>query len=101
MDANTAIPFKSPKEAEISFGCPDGTKVYGMGIPRGITLLTGGGFHGKSTLLEALELGVYDHIAGDGRERVVTDPTAVKIRAEDGEQLEIPNIDSNWLTCVI
>ena len=55
-----------------------------MGIPRGITLLTGGGFHGKSTLLEALELGIYNHIPGDGRERVVADPAAVKIRAEDG-----------------
>lgn len=58
-----------------------------MGIPLGITLLTGGGFHGKSTLLEAIELGVYNHIPGDGRERVVTDPTAVKIRAEDGRSV--------------
>ena len=55
-----------------------------MGIPRGVTMLTGGGFHGKSTLLEALELGIYNHIPGDGREQVVTDPTAVKIRGEDG-----------------
>lgn len=85
MDQSLAVPFRSPKEAETSLECPDGTKVLGMGIPRGITLLTGGGFHGKSTLLEALELGVYNHIPGDGRERVVADPTAVKIRAEDGE----------------
>lgn len=85
MDQSCAIPFKSPKEAEISLDCADGTKVFGMGIQGGITLLTGGGFHGKSTLLEALELGVYNHIPGDGRERVVSDPTAVKIRAEDGE----------------
>jgi predicted ABC-class ATPase len=52
-----------------------------MGIPEGVTLIVGGGFHGKSTLLSAIEKGVYDHIPGDGRECVVTDPTAVKIRA--------------------
>lgn len=44
----------------------------------------GGGYHGKSTLLSALERGVYNHIAGDGREYVITDPTAVKLRSEDG-----------------
>ena len=56
----------------------------GMGIPQGITLIVGGGYHGKSTLLNALELGVYNHIPGDGREYVITDCTAVKLRSEDG-----------------
>ena len=55
-----------------------------MGIKKGITLIVGGGYHGKSTLLNALELGIYDHIAGDGREYVITDNTAIKLRAEDG-----------------
>ena len=59
----------------------------GMGVPRGITLIAGGGYHGKSTLLKALERGVYDHIAGDGREYVITDHTALKIRAEDGRKI--------------
>ena len=54
----------------------------GMGIPQGITLIVGGGYHGKSTLLNALELGVYNHIPGDGREYVITDCTAVKLRSE-------------------
>ena len=58
-----------------------------MGIPKGITLIVGGGYHGKSTLLKALELGVYDHVKGDGREFVITDPTAMKIRAEDGRSI--------------
>lgn len=53
-----------------------------MGIPKGITLIVGGGYHGKSTLLNALELGVYNHIPGDGREYVITDATAVKLRSE-------------------
>ena len=57
-----------------------------MGIRKGITLIVGGGYHGKSTLLEALELGVYNHIAGDGREYVITDDSALKIRAEDGRR---------------
>ena len=55
-----------------------------MGIPKGITLIVGGGYHGKSTLLNALELGVYNHIQGDGREYVITDSTAQKLRSEDG-----------------
>ncbi len=59
-----------------------------MGIPRGVTLIVGGGYHGKSTLLKALERGVYPHIPGDGREYVVTSPDAVKIRAEDGRRVE-------------
>ena len=59
-----------------------------MGIPMGVTLIVGGGYHGKSTLLQAIERGVYNHIYGDGRELVVTDPTAIKIRAEDGRRIE-------------
>jgi predicted ABC-class ATPase len=55
-----------------------------MGIPKGVTLIVGGGYHGKSTLLRAIERGVYNHIPGDGREWTVTVPSAVKIRAEDG-----------------
>ncbi len=58
-----------------------------MGIKKGVTLIVGGGYHGKSTLLKALELGVYDHIAGDGREFVITDDTAMKLRAEDGRSV--------------
>ena len=63
-----------------------------MGIKKGITLIVGGGYHGKSTLLKALELGVYDHIAGDGREYVITQPDAVKIRAEDGRSVKRDDI---------
>ena len=63
-----------------------------MGIPKGITLIVGGGYHGKSTLLEALERGVYNHIAGDGREYVITNQDAMKIRAEDGRSIQNVNI---------
>jgi predicted ABC-class ATPase len=58
-----------------------------MGVPEGVTLVAGGGFHGKSTLLSALAWGVYDHVPGDGREYVVTRPDAVKVRAEDGRSV--------------
>ena len=77
---------------EIELDLPYRGKVRGMGIPRGITLIVGGGYHGKSTLLKALELGVYNHIAGDGREYVITDDTAMKIRAEDGRAVSHVNI---------
>ncbi|CDJ60826.1 hypothetical protein, conserved [Eimeria maxima] len=88
--------FKSPEDLECEFILPNAgaastgelalalTVVRGMGIPRGITLIVGGGFHGKSTMLEALQVGVYNKIPGDGREFVITEPNAVKIRAEDG-----------------
>lgn len=87
-----AIVFESPKSMEVELSLPHKGKLKGMGIPRGITLIVGGGYHGKSTLLKALELGVYNHIAGDGREYVITDDTAVKIRAEDGRAVSHVNI---------
>ena len=79
-----AIPFKSPKELEVTVPLSDGSKMIGMGIKRGVTVITGGGYSGKSTLLDAIEMGIYDHIPGDGREYVLTDPSALKIYAEDG-----------------
>ncbi len=81
------VPFQSPPQLQVSFDCPNCGTVEGMGIPEGITLIVGGGYHGKSTLLQALELGVYNHIPDDGRELVVMNPDAVKIRAEDGRNV--------------
>lgn len=71
---------------------PHAGEVTGMGVKKGITLVVGGGYHGKSTLLKALEAGIYNHIAGDGREFVITDDTAVKIRAEDGRSVKKTDI---------
>lgn len=82
-----AVSFRSPDSLRVSLELHDGRRIDGMGIRRGITLLVGGGYHGKSTLLKALERGVYSHIAGDGREYVLTDADAVKIRAEDGRSI--------------
>lgn len=79
--------FISPKELEIEINTPNRGIIKGMGIPEGITLIVGGGYHGKSTLLRALELGVYNHIEGDGREFVITDDSALKVRAEDGRAI--------------
>mgnify|MGYP001851181304 FL=1 len=87
-----AVPFRSPKSLEVSMELPHRGPVSGMGIPRGVTLVVGGGFHGKSTLLKALELGVYNHIAGDGREYVITDSTGVKLRAEDSRSISQTDI---------
>lgn len=79
-----ATPFTSPKSLEVSITLPSGRTVTGMGIPEGIVVIIGGGYHGKSTLLHAIEQGVYPHIAGDGREWVITRADATTIRAEDG-----------------
>ncbi|WP_291633531.1 ABC-ATPase domain-containing protein [Clostridium sp.] len=75
--------FESPKELEVEFNTKSKGVVCGMGIKTGVTLIVGGGYHGKSTLLKAIELGVYNHIEGDGREFVITDESALKVRAED------------------
>jgi len=82
------VSFQSPSSLEVEFTTPNRGRVKGMGIPKGVTLIVGGGFHGKSTLLNAVERGVYCHIPGDGREYVVTHPASVKIRAEDGRRIE-------------
>lgn len=88
-----AVPFKSPEENRVEIDVPYRDQpLTGMAIKKGITLIVGGGYHGKSTLLQALERGVYTHIRGDGREYVLTDPHAVKIRAEDGRQVTAVNI---------
>ena len=79
-----SVPFVSPENLRISMDLPHRGTITGMGIPCGITLIVGGGYHGKSTLLNALELGIYNHISGDGREYVITDSSAQKLRSEDG-----------------
>ena len=84
MKSSDAVVFTSPPELEHTVELSSGRTVTGMGIPRGVTVIVGGGYHGKSTILRALERGVYPHIAGDGREWVISDPTATSIRAEDG-----------------
>lgn len=86
-----SVPFISPESLQITLNLPHRGALTGMAVSRGITLIVGGGYHGKSTLLKALESGVYNHIAGDGREYVITDHTAVKLRAEDGRSIN--NVD--------
>ncbi len=87
-----SVPFVSPASMETGIALPHAGEVRGMAVRRGITLIVGGGYHGKSTLLEALQMGVYNHIAGDGREYVITDDTAVKLRAEDGRSIRQADI---------
>ena len=87
-----AVPFKSPKSLEVEINLPNTGLIKGMGIKKGITVIVGGGYHGKSTLLNALELGVYNHIEGDGRELVITDSSAMKVRAEDGRSIKNTDI---------
>ncbi len=87
-----AVPFESPASMEVTLALPHKGSLSGMGIKKGVTLIVGGGYHGKSTLLEALMSGVYNHIAGDGREYVITDDTAMKLRAEDGRSIQKADI---------
>lgn len=86
-----ANPFRSPESMEITMELPYHGEISGLGIPAGITLIIGGGYHGKSTLLHALEQGVFSHIKGDGREFVITEDSAMKLRAEDGRSIR--NLD--------
>ena len=89
MEVSKAVPFEAPSSFEQQFVLPKSQqRIRGLGIPKGITLIAGGGFHGKSTLLRALEVGVYNHVPGDGREFIVCEPSAVKIRAEDRRSVQ-------------
>jgi predicted ABC-class ATPase len=92
LSDGNVIPFLSPERFRLEQELPNKGKITGMGIPEGISLIVGGGYHGKSTLLRAVENGVYNHIPGDGREYVVTRSDAVKIRAMDGRNIEKVNI---------
>ena len=83
-----AVPFASPPSLRVSLPTLHHGEVAGMGVPEGVVLITGGGFHGKTTLLQALQLGVYPHVPGDGREWVVTRADTVKVRSEDGRAVE-------------
>lgn len=87
LDAAGVVLFKSPGGMEVTVELLHGGSVTGMGVRRGVTLICGGGFHGKSTLLNAIETGVYNRLVGDGREFVCSDPTSSKIRAEDGRSV--------------
>lgn len=87
-----AVPFQAPESLKVTMNLPCRGPVTGMGIRRGITLLVGGGYHGKSTVLQAIQDGVYNHISGDGRELVITDRSAVKLRAEDGRSISSVDI---------
>ncbi len=87
-----AVPFDSPPELRVTLRAPHAGELAGMGMPDGLTVIVGGGFHGKSTLLSALARGVYDHLPGDGRERVVARADATVIRAEDGRRVEAVDI---------
>ncbi|MGF1748311.1 MULTISPECIES: P-loop domain-containing protein [Vibrio] len=91
-----AIAFVSPPSLEVTLQRPNHGEVKGMGVPKGVTLIVGGGFHGKSTLLNAIERSIYNHIPGDGRECIVTSTDATKIKAEDGRSIHNLNL-SNYI----
>ena len=92
LDATTV--FEAPEGLKKTIELPHAGKIEGMAISKGVTLIVGGGFHGKSTLLRAIQDGVYPHIAGDGRECIATLPSAVKIRAEDGRSVRAVNLSA-------
>lgn len=92
MSKQKAVLFQSPPELQVCLTLPDGSQIEGMGIPQGITLIAGGGFHGKSTLLSALSNTIYNHIPDDGREYCITDDHAIFLRAEEGRPVNGVNI---------
>lgn len=94
LPMENAVPFRSTPEDEIEI-----CGVRGMGVKRGVTVITGGGYSGKSTLLDAISAGIYDHAPGDGRELCITDPCAVTVSAEDGRSVMHCNISPfiRWL----
>ncbi|MCG6956029.1 MAG: ABC-ATPase domain-containing protein [Gemmatimonadetes bacterium] len=84
LEGEAVVAFRAPPSLRVTLEAPNAGPITGMGVPEGVTLVVGGGFHGKSTLLRAIETGVYNHRPGDGREYVVANLDTVKVRAEDG-----------------
>jgi len=89
-----AVPFHTPESLQIEIKLPKGNRMKGMGIPKGVTLIAGGGYHGKSTLLNGIELGIYNHIPGDGREKCISHSETVKVRAYSGRYVEKVDIST-------
>jgi hypothetical protein len=87
LPKDDSVPFISPEVDEINV-----LGIKGMGIKKGVTIITGGGYSGKSTLLSAISLGVYNHISGDGRELVITDDSAIQVSTEEGRSVNNVNI---------
>jgi predicted ABC-class ATPase len=94
LQGDDTVVFRCPESLRVSVGLPHAGKVTGLGIPRGVTLIVGGGYHGKSTLLHAVESGIFNHIPGDGRELCVADPRTVKVRAYSGRSVASVDISS-------
>ena len=94
LQSETVVPFSSPDSLRVSVELPHSGTISGMGIPKGVTLVVGGGYHGKSTVLQALELGIYNHVPGDGRELCVCLPAAVKVRASSGRSVTNTDISA-------
>jgi predicted ABC-class ATPase len=94
LQSNNVLPFHTPLSLATTYKLPNNGPITGMAIPAGITTIVGGGFHGKSTLLQAISLGVWNHIPGDGREFVVTNPSAVGVRSEDGRSVSSVDISA-------
>jgi predicted ABC-class ATPase len=94
LHRESAIPFGSPKSLLVEIDLPHSGKIKGMGVPKGITLIVGGGYHGKSTLLDAIAMGIYNHIPGDGREICISDFSTIKIRAYSGRYIEKVDIST-------
>ena len=91
---NKAVPFHSPESLQIEIKLPKGNRIKGMGVPKGVTLIAGGGYHGKSTLLSGIELGIYNHIPGDGREKCISHSETVKVRSYSGRYVEKVDIST-------
>ncbi len=88
-----AVPFEAPKSLELEL-CTEHKCFSGLGLPRGVSVIAGTAFHGKSTLLNAIRDGIYNHVPGDGRECVVTVRNSFKVRAEDGRSVRCVDIST-------
>ena len=89
-----AVKFLSPKTLSVKVKLPSNRVIEGLAISKGVLIITGGGYHGKTTLLKAIQEGIYDHIRGDGRELVVSSEKTVTVKAEDGRIIHHVNISS-------
>lgn len=92
-----AVPFESPPSLRVSVDLPTGRSITGMGIRRGLTVVSGPAYHGKTTLIEAVSAGVWNHIPGDGREYVITIRESFVVMSENGRRVTCVDL-TPWLS---
>ena len=93
-DLERAIPLVVDEALARNVDVPHAGALRGFGVPAGLTLILGDAYSGRAELMHAIGDGIYNHVAGDGREMVITVPDAVYVKAEPGRSVQRVDISA-------